>query len=99
MTATEPFRAARDFLLTHRDDPQAAYAGFRWPGADALQLGARLVRRGRRRPSDRSRPALWLVEPDGGETRCTFAELADRSTQVAAWLREQRRARAATGCC
>jgi acetyl-CoA synthetase len=31
VTATDTFRAARDFLLSHRDDPEAAYAGFRWP--------------------------------------------------------------------
>jgi hypothetical protein len=28
---TESFRAARDFLLTHREDYATAYAGFQWP--------------------------------------------------------------------
>ena len=31
---------------------------------------------------------MWIVEPDGGETRRTFAELSACSNQVANWLRE-----------
>lgn len=30
-SATESFRAARDFLLRHREDYAAAYEGFSWP--------------------------------------------------------------------
>jgi acetyl-CoA synthetase len=39
------------------------------------------------------RPALWIVKPDGGETRRTFGELSVRSNQVANWLREHGLAR------
>ena len=46
--ATAEFRAARDFLLAHREDYRAAYEGFRWPRPERVQLGARLVRRDRR---------------------------------------------------
>jgi acetyl-CoA synthetase len=31
MLPTDAFVRARDFLLDHRDDYEAAYAGFRWP--------------------------------------------------------------------
>jgi acetyl-CoA synthetase len=87
VTATERFRAARDHLLEHRDDPQAAYAGFRWPELPEFNwaldwFDAVLAAE---RPDQ---TALWLVTADG-ETRTTFAELSRRSTQVAGWLREQ----------
>ncbi len=87
MTATETFRAARDFLLEHRDDPQAAYAGFQWPELPefnwALDWFDGVL--AAERPNQ---TALWLVTA-GGDTRMTFAELSRRSTQVAGWLREQ----------
>jgi acetyl-CoA synthetase len=82
--ATEEFRAARDFLLEHRDDYRAAYDGFRWPRPEhfnwALDWFDPIADR-----TDRT--ALWIVEEDGTETRQTFAELRDRSNQVANWLR------------
>jgi acetyl-CoA synthetase len=82
-------REARDFLLAHRDDYDTAYREFRWPALDrfnwALDWFDGLAG---------DRPALWIVEPDGSETRRTFAELSARSNQVANWLREQGVARA-----
>ncbi|WP_269856448.1 AMP-binding protein [Streptomyces sp. RPT161] len=84
--ATEEFRAARDFLLRHRDDYRAAYDGFRWPKAEhfnwALDWFDRLAE-----GEAGERTALWIVEEDGGEVRHTFGELAERSNQVANWLR------------
>ena len=92
-TATERLRAARDFLLAQREDYDAAYREFRWPAARRVQLGARLVRRDRRR----GRRAPGAVDRRGGRRarrRRTFAELSARSNQVANWLREPgRRAR------
>jgi acetyl-CoA synthetase len=82
-------REARDFLLAHRDDYETAYREFRWPALEefnwALDWFDGLAS---------ERPALWIVEPDGSETRRTFAELSARSNQVANWLREQGVARA-----
>ncbi|MDI5964234.1 AMP-binding protein [Streptantibioticus silvisoli] len=82
--ATEEFRAARDFLLAHREDQAAAAAGFRWPRPEhfnwALDWFDAIADR-----TDRT--ALWIVEEDGTESRQTFAELRDRSNQVANWLR------------
>ncbi|MFE3325717.1 AMP-binding protein [Streptomyces sp. NPDC059176] len=83
-SATERFRAARDFLLRHRDDYTAAYEGFAWPRFerfnwaldwfDAIAAG-------------NERTALHIVEEDGTATRLTFAETASRSNRVANWLR------------
>ncbi len=87
MTATETFRTARDFLLEHRDDPERAYADFRWPELPefnwALDWFDGVL--AAERPDQ---TALWLVTA-AGEERMTFAELSHRSTQVAGWLREQ----------
>ena len=87
MTATSEFRTARDFLLEHREDPETACAGFRWPRLAEFNWaldwfdGVLAVERP-------DQTALWLVTADG-ETQVTFAELSRRSTQVAGWLREQ----------
>ncbi len=83
---TEEFRAARDFLLRHREDYAAAYAGFQWPRPEvfnwALDWFDPLAERV-------DRTALHIVEEDGTETRLSFAELRVRSHQVANWLRAQ----------
>ncbi|EPH46457.1 AMP-binding protein [Streptomyces aurantiacus] len=81
---TEDFRAARDFLLRHREDYTAAYEGFAWPRPatfnwaldwfDAIADG-------------NDRTALHIVEEDGTETRRSFAGLARRSARAANWLR------------
>ncbi|MEU3462061.1 AMP-binding protein [Streptomyces sp. NPDC006733] len=81
---TEQFRAARDFLLRHREEYRAAYAGFRWPEPEyfnwALDWFDAIAR-------DNDRTALWIVEEDGSEGLYSFAELADRSNRVAGHLR------------
>jgi acetyl-CoA synthetase len=88
VTATETFRAARDFLLQHRDEPQAAYDGFRWPQLDEFNWAIDWFDGvlAQERPHQ---TALWLVTAEG-ETQVSFAELSRRSSQVAGWLREQR---------
>ncbi|MEU8969389.1 AMP-binding protein [Streptomyces monashensis] len=83
-TATEVFRNARDFLLAHREDYATAYEGFAWPRPahfnwaldwfDVIAAG-------------NDRTALHIVEEDGGETRLSFAEMAERSNRVANHLR------------
>ncbi len=82
--ATATYRAARDQLLSLRGDHQRAVAEFRWPDLgdrfnwavdwfDAIAAG-------------NDRPALVIVEEDGGSSELTFAEMSHRSDQVAAWL-------------
>ncbi|MFF7673746.1 AMP-binding protein [Actinacidiphila glaucinigra] len=87
MTATsrtEEFRAARDFLLRHREDYRAAYEGFRWPRPEhfnwALDWFDVIAR-------DNDRPALHIVEEDGTESVVSFAAMSERSARVANRLR------------
>jgi acetyl-CoA synthetase len=86
-TSHESYRAARDLLLTLREDPDRAHAEFRWP-----DVGDRFnwavdwfdeVARGN------DTPALVIVEEDGTTTARSFDELARSSDRVAAWLRAQ----------
>ncbi|QIB42796.1 AMP-binding protein [Streptomyces aureoverticillatus] len=81
---TEDFRAARDFLLRHREDYTAAYEGFAWPRPEhfnwALDWFDAIA-------DGNDRTALHIVEEDGTETRRTFADLARRSARAANWLR------------
>ncbi|MFG2439256.1 AMP-binding protein [Streptomyces sp. NPDC048508] len=83
--ATEEFRAARDFLLKHREDWTTAYEGFRWPRPErfnwALDWFDVIAR-------DNDRTALHIVEENGDRVQVSFAEMAERSDRVANWLRE-----------
>ncbi len=84
--ATAAFRAARDFLLAHREDHAAAYAGFRWPELGAFNWALDwfdVIAAGN------DDPALWIVEEDGSEQKFSFAEMAHRSNRVANWLRDR----------
>ncbi|MFJ6214104.1 AMP-binding protein [Streptomyces sp. NPDC092296] len=79
----EAFRAARDFLLAHREDWATAHRDFRWPRPAAFNWALDwfdTIARGN------DRTALWIVEEDGSERRWSFAELSDRSDRVANWL-------------
>src|SRR3954452_24088514 len=81
-SSVQAFRAARDFLLAHREDYGTASRDFRWPELTefnwALDWFDRL-------PADRT--ALWIVAEDGREGKCPCAALPRRSNQVANWLR------------
>jgi len=78
------FTAARAFLLRHREDYATAYRDFRWPVLDrfnwALDHFEPMAR-------GNSRPALWIADEEGAETRLSFAEMAERSSRVANHLR------------
>ena len=80
------FLQARDFLLAHREDYAAAYAGFQWPALDhfnwALDFFDPLAQ-------GNDRLALWVVDEHGGDARLTFSALSVRSNQVANFLRER----------
>ncbi|HEY9368561.1 AMP-binding protein [Streptomyces sp.] len=81
---TTRFRAARDFLLQHREDYETAYEGFAWPRLDRFNWAQDwfdVIAR------DNDRTALHIVEEDGSEVRRTFAEMSETSDRVANWLR------------
>ena len=83
MSATA-FIEARDFLLAHREEYERAYRDFRWPVLDrfnwALDYFDPMAQ-------GNDRPGLWIVDEGGGETKLSFAELAERSNRVANHLR------------
>ncbi|GAA2098903.1 isobutyrate:CoA ligase IbuL [Streptomyces albiaxialis] len=82
--ATEAYRAARDTLLRHRTDYDAARAAFSWPRTEhfnwALDWFDRIA-------EGNDRTALHIVEEDGREERVSFEEMRVRSDRVANWLR------------
>ncbi len=85
-TGTEAFTQARDFLLAHRTDYATAYRDFRWPqltrfnwALDHFDVMAR----------GNPATALHIVADDGSEQKRSFAQMAERSAQVANWLRAQ----------
>ncbi|MFJ9038149.1 AMP-binding protein [Streptomyces sp. NPDC102406] len=83
---TEQFRTARDFLLRHAQDYEAAYEGFAWPRPDRFNWALDwfdVIADGN------GRTALHIVEEDGDEARFSFDTLRRRSNQVAGWLRAQ----------
>ena len=85
--ATARFRAARDQLLELRGDHERrsrSSPGPTWAsGSTGRSTGST------RSPAATTRPALVIVEEDGSDRALTFDELARRSDQVAAWLRDQ----------
>jgi len=88
LSATEQFRAARDFLQQHRTDYDAALAGFAWPRPEHFNFAldwfdAVLA------TEQADQPALRIIEADGADNSYTFAELSARSDQLAGWLRSE----------
>lgn len=84
--ARQDFRAARDFLIAHREDYATAYAKFEWPKLDRFNWALDwfdAVGAGPRR----EQTALWVVYEDGRAAKLTFAELSERSSRIANYLR------------
>ena len=79
------FRQARDFLLEHRADPEAARAGFTWPDLPMFNwaidwFDAELAASS----ESRDRIALRIVDIAGGTDKgLSFADLSRRSNQLA----------------
>ncbi|WP_340540456.1 AMP-binding protein [Nocardioides sp. GXZ039] len=86
MTATSALRASRDQLIDLRTDYAGAIEGFEWPDVgDSFNFAHDwfdAVARGN------DAPALVIVEEDGSRAAYSFDELATRSDQVAAMLRD-----------
>lgn len=82
--ASQAFRQARQFLLDHRQDYDAAYRDFRWPELKTFNWALDWFDDYAR---DNHDTALWIVDEGGGELKRSFAEMAARSNQVANHLR------------
>ena len=84
--AGESFLEARDLVLRHRLDRDAAMREFRWPALDefnwALDYFDAIA-------AGNDTPALHVVDENGTETVRSFAQLSRRSNQLANFLREQ----------
>lgn len=85
MHAGEKFVQARDFLIANRENYTAAYEGFQWPALEQFNWALDYFDV---YAQDNQRPALWVVNDGGGESRLTFAELSERSNRVANFLRQ-----------
>lgn len=76
--------AAREFLLTHRADYDAAVRGFRWPSMETFNWGfdyLDVIAEGN------TRPALIVVEEDGTKEVRSFREISEGSNRVASLFR------------
>lgn len=84
-TDTADFLAARELLLSHRDDLDAACREFVWPRPAhfnwALDYFDPMA-------AGNDRPALGIVNDDGSEFNASFAEMRVRSNRAANFLRE-----------
>ncbi|MEV8094540.1 AMP-binding protein [Kitasatospora sp. NPDC085879] len=85
MGSVDEFLAARDVLLRHRTDYDAACREFRWPRPEAFNWALDWFDR---IAEDNDRCALRVVDEDGAEHTRTFREMSRRSNQVANHLRE-----------
>src|SRR5262245_35464304 len=84
--AGETFLDARNLLLRHRADRDAALRAFRWPVFDefnwALEYFDAIS-------AGNDTPALHIVDEDGAEWVRSFAQMSARSNQVANFLRDR----------
>jgi acetyl-CoA synthetase len=83
-TNTDLYRTARDQLVEVIGDYDEAVEVFAWPQLTGAFNWATdwfdVIARGN------GRTALWIVEEGGDEHKISFAEMADASDRVAAWL-------------
>ncbi|MGO2938846.1 MAG: AMP-binding protein, partial [Glutamicibacter arilaitensis] len=86
MSVTDEFRAARDRLLELREDYETAREDFRWPELSEFNFGFDWFDQVAKDPQRADAPALIITERDGSSTRRSWAELSQRSTQLARWL-------------
>jgi acetyl-CoA synthetase len=84
---TDSYRTARDQLLALRGQQAEACGAFAWPETGEVFNWAvdwfDPIARGN------DRPALIVVDEDGGSLTRSFDEMAHRSDQLAAWLAQQ----------
>lgn len=84
-TNTDKFLEARNFLLNHRLDYEKVVKEFKWPELsefnwtrDWFDVYAR----------DNKRTALWIRKDDHSEVKLSYADLSQRSDQVATYLQK-----------
>jgi acetyl-CoA synthetase len=80
----EAYRAARDMLVRHRDDYEAAVSGFSWPDVGesfnwALDWFDPIA-------ASNQQTALRIIGDDGTDESYSFADMSDRSDRLATSL-------------
>jgi acetyl-CoA synthetase len=85
-SATSSFKAARDFLLAHREDYDTAYRDFEWPDLDDFNWARDWFDTVTGDQPDVE--ALRVIEEDGTEASLTFAQMSDLSQRLAGSLSE-----------
>ncbi|MFX1764320.1 AMP-binding protein [Paraburkholderia sp. A1RI-2L] len=84
--SAQAFIDARELLLRHRTDYARAYEVFAWPQLDTFNWALDyfdVMARGN------DNPALWIVDDLAkGGTRYSFAQMSERSSRMANFLRE-----------
>ncbi|GLH74619.1 AMP-dependent synthetase [Geothrix limicola] len=85
MQPREAFLQARALLVEHREAYGKAREAFRWPALDTFNWALDWFDV---QAAGNDRPALWLVEENGTETKVSFQELSRRSNRVANALRD-----------
>ncbi|HEY4463714.1 MAG TPA: AMP-binding protein, partial [Streptosporangiaceae bacterium] len=83
------FRSARDLLLRHRDDYDAARAEFAWPELGEFNWALDWFDAIAAEHPDRTALRIVTASGPGPGTRISYAEMAARSNRVANWLRGQ----------
>ncbi len=87
MSVTEQFRHARDVLLAHRMDIEAAREHFDWPHFEYFNFALDWFDQLAADPERAAQDALVILEEDGSRYSATYAQLSARSSQLANWLR------------
>ncbi|MFD1554372.1 AMP-binding protein [Paraburkholderia silviterrae] len=85
--SAQAFIDARELLLRHRTDYARAYEEFAWPQLDTFNWALDyfdVMARGN------ENPALWIVDDlANGGTRYSFAQMSERSSRMANFLRAE----------
>lgn len=83
MSDLERFIKARELLLWTRADYETAIEGFRWPELETFNWASDYFDH---IAAGNDNPALHIVEETGEEAKLSYAELSERSSQVANFL-------------
>ena len=84
-SSTDACRAARDLLLAHREDYDAARRSFAWPSLGEFNWALDWFDVIAAEHPDR--PALRILSDDESDVSLSYGSLSARSAQVAGWLR------------
>src|SRR5580704_16845167 len=77
-SSTDAFRAARDLLLAHRDDYDAARGSFSWPALDEFNWALDWFDAVAAEHPDR--PALRILSDDGSDESVPYGSMSERSS-------------------